>query len=126
MISDVKPGSVMIMPLNGDVPWIASPGDAMYSTALMVASHHWIKGKWIPVEEIDNQTPTFLSMRDCFAHLNSECHWRSYGVILDDSPVQKWETADSERGYVDVWFRQYQAPGVIRHRLFGKVEFVKL
>jgi len=126
MIPDVKPGSVMVTPPLPNVPWIASPHDTLYSTAVMIASHHWIDGKWTSVDEILSEHPTFLSMRDGFAHLNSECAFRSYGVLLNGKPVQKWETADSERGYVDVWFRQYKAPGVIRHRLFGKVEFVKL
>lgn len=138
MILDVKPGSVMVTPQSGTA-WIAKPGDAMYSSALMVASHHYIHGRWIPVEDISYGKPTFLSMREQFTFRNSPVHWLGYGVTLNRQPMQKWETADSVRGYVDVWLRCEElsmwmsaeqkvvtATRSLRHRLFGRVEFVKL
>lgn len=69
--------------------------------------------------------PTFLSV-DRFPFRNSEVSPNGWGVMLDGEPIAKWETADSVRGYVDLWARHAITQIVYRHRMFGIVEFVKL
>lgn len=101
------------------------PDHPRYSERLFCASHWWsVKyEEWISMEAFGGDFPTFLSLGS-FAHLNSNCSPLLFGVMLDGEPVEKWETADSVRGYVDVWARQENVR--VRHRLFGNVEFVQL
>lgn len=127
---DVKPGSVMYERDGERV--IVSPHDPMYSTAQFIATHYWSSDDqaWFPIHADDVFKGTFLTLNQNFSHLNVYGPDLSVGVTLNGEPVEKWETADSERGYVDVWFRlnAYPKPvtGVIRHRLFGVVRFVAL
>lgn len=131
----MKAGSIRGKTPEGD-EWISKPGDALYSSSMFCASEYWSEYllDWVPIEH-DIQLPQFLTMNEKFAHLNSDSARFKWGVTLDGVPLQKWETADSQRGYADVWMRveipTFRIHGFvvtisIRHRLFGRVEFVRL
>lgn len=106
---------------------MSRPVDPSYENDLMVASHYWsaIKATWIEIDK-DIEFPTFMSMRAQNRFRCSEAAPFLWAVLLNGKPCTKWETADSQRGYVDLWHREATSQRTVRNRLFGRVKFIKI
>lgn len=98
--------------------------DHMFETALFAATHYWStkRSEWVEMSE-DVELPSFMTTRGDLRFRASESAPLLWACKLNGRFMTKWETADSERGFVDVWERDSL---VRRHRLFGTIEFVRI